>query len=244
MNQLKHRQEFETILRDYGLPQPVASLLTGIKLVLLVGPSAAGRNTIIDRLVENGGYQQIVSDTTRTPRFNNGIKEENGVVYWFRSEEEFLEGLKKHEFLEAEIIHGQQVSGISIRELKKVHESGKIAINDVDIGGFLNIMSRKPDTIGVYVLPPSFDTWLERIKSRGELPAEEILNRLKTGLRIFEEAGRTPNAHLVVNAELAKSVEAVDRLAHGLNTQQIGNVKALLEELTAQTEEYLKQHYS
>ena len=116
MNQLKHSHEFEAILKDYSLPKPVLSLLKGMKLVLLVGPSAAGRNTIIDRLVENGGFIQIVSDTTRAPRFNNGIKEENGVVYWFRKEDEFLSGLKDHEFLEAEIIHGQQVSGISILE--------------------------------------------------------------------------------------------------------------------------------
>ena len=243
MNQLKHKREFEKILRDYTLPKGVSDLLKGMKLVLLIGPTAAGRNTIIEELVASGGFVFIVSDTTRKPRLNNGIMEKNGDDYWFRKEDEFLSDLKKGEFLEAEVIHDQQVSGISIRELKKVHDFGKIAVSDVDIKGFINIINRKPDTIGIYVLPPSFDTWLERIESRSELPKEEIINRLKTGLRIFEMAKQSKD-HVIINDELNKAVDLVDRIAHGQKVEESIDTGILIDDLITKTKEYIKRHTS
>jgi guanylate kinase len=244
MNQLKHRLEFEQLLSNYRLPVEVSSLLEGMNLVLLVGPSASGRNTIINELISKGGYTLIVSDTTRSPRFNNGVKEENGVEYWFRSEEEFLKELKQGEFLEAEVIHGQQVSGISIRELKRVHDSGNIAVTDVDIGGFNNVLSRKPDTVGVYILPPSFEVWLQRLSSRSELPPEEIINRIKTGLIIYRSALKATNARIVINDELGRATQLVDKLAHGQREDDSDRAKAIIPELIRQTTVYLAEHDS
>ena len=243
MNQLKHKQEFERILQDYSLPKGVSRLLKGMRLVLLVGPTAAGRNTIIDLLVASGGFVYIVSDTTREPRLNNGIMEKNGEAYWFRKEDDFLSELKKGEFLEAEVIHSQQVSGISIRELKKAHDTDKIAITDVDIKGFTNVTNRKPDTIGIYILPPNFDVWLERIVGRNHLPEKEIISRLETGLRIFDSAKQS-RARIVINDKLSKTVELVDKIAHGQEPKDTKDAEALVNDLMRKTIEYLEQHKS
>lgn len=102
MNRLRHLPEFAETLSRYRVSEPVIEVLHSFRLVLLSGPSASGRNTIINELLKSGQYVYIVSDTTRRPRVNNGVKETNGVEYWFRSEEQLLDELRHGDFLEAE----------------------------------------------------------------------------------------------------------------------------------------------
>lgn len=239
-NQLLLREQFENILLNYQISQEGLKLLSKLSLLLLGGPSAAGRNTIIEHLIKLGEYRLIVSDTTRKPRTNNGIPEVNGETYWFRSEQEVLDELKRGEFLEAEIIHDQQVSGISLRELRKALSQNKIAVTDIEIGGFNNIMSSKPDTVGLLILPPSFDEWLKRLRGRGNnMPESEILNRLRTGARIFSEAVSQSPATIVINDELERSVAEIDALAHGAKDTNVEAKLKLAQELLTQTERYL-----
>src|ERR1700759_5108412 len=119
--QLKHYQEFKAVLDSYQISDRARQAVQELKLALLLAPTSSGRNTIIRYQVGTGRYYYIISDTTRPPRVNDGVQEKNGREYWFRSEEEILADLKAGEYLEAEIIHNQQVSGISIRELEKAH---------------------------------------------------------------------------------------------------------------------------
>jgi guanylate kinase len=241
MNQLKYRSEFEDILANYKMSNQAQELLTDLKLIVLSGPSAAGRNTIIDRLVQKGGYKYIVSDTTRKPRTNNGIKEKNGVTYWFRSEEEILDDLRNGNFLEAEIIHNQQVSGISIRELSKAYRSGKVAVNEVEIGGFNNILTLKPGALGIFVLPPNFIVWMERLFGRNKMPEKEIANRLETGMRIFKAALNSVGTHIIINNDLEESAGIIDDFVHQekpLPSLALGHKVAA--QLLVDTEAYLK----
>ena len=239
MNSLKLREQFEQILSNYRISDSGKELLASLKLVLLAGPSAAGRNTIIDLLVKTGRYRLLVSDTTRHPRINDGVREQNGVNYWFRSEEQVLDDLEKGEFLEAEIIHDQQVSGISMRELKQAIAENKIAVVDVEIGGFNNILSSKPDSVGILVLPPSFDEWMSRLHLRANMPEAEILNRLRTGARIFSEAVSQSPAQIVINDQLTRAVNEIDALAGGAIENNSPAKLRLASELLQRTQEYL-----
>jgi len=241
MNRLNNISQFADVLKDYQLSQSGDLVLRRLPLVLLAGTSGSGRNTIIDGLVRRGEYHYIISDTTRKPRVNNGLKEQNGVRYWFKSENEFLTGLKQGMYLEAEIIHGQQVSGISIAELKKALDDHKIGITDIEIGGFKNVLRLKPDAVGIIVLPPSFEEWIRRLNERGELPPPEIKNRLETGLRIFAQASESPKS-ILVNDQLEAAVDAVDALAHGNAVKSGVQNIYLVEELLKRTEEYLRHN--
>lgn len=233
------REQFEGILSNYRISKEGQELLSKLSLLLLGGPSAAGRNTIIEHLLKKRDYHLIVSDTTRLPRINDGILEVNAVTYWFRSEQEVLEELQRGDFIEAEIIHDQQVSGISIRELETALIKNKIAVTDIEIGGFNNIMSSKPDTVGLLVLPPSFDEWLRRLRGRGNMPQSEILNRLRTGARIFSEAVSQSPGVIVINDELERSVAEIDALAHGAKDTKTEVKLKLARDLLSQTERYL-----
>ena len=239
---LAKRKDFEAALENYRPSDEARTVLNETTLVLLVGPSSSGRNTVITELLKTDRYHFIVSDTTRPPRVNNGVRETNGVEYWFRSEEDMLADIQKGEYLEAEVIFGQQVSGISIRELRKARDEQRIAVNDVDIGGIGNIMRAKPDTIALLLLPPSFDEWLHRLDNRGKMSKEEVRRRFETACRIFANGAESDHLTIVVNDTFERAVEQVRRIAEdgAIDTQEQLRGKALAERLLADTQSFLK----
>lgn len=212
-NRLTRLREFQEVLKHYHISESSREILGCAKLVLLVAPSAGGRNTIIRELLKTDDYYFVVSDTTRTPRVNNGVLEQNGKEYWFRTEDDLLSDLREGKFLEAEIIHGQQISGISVRELQKAYGQNKIAITDVDIGGISNILAAKPDTIAIAVLPPSFEEWQQRLSIRGPIEVEEYKRRMQTACKIFEQAATHTRFAFVINDNLHHAVEQIDHIA-------------------------------
>jgi guanylate kinase len=243
MNELKQLSAFQKVLKDYQPSVAAKELLQETKLILLLAATASGRNTIIAELVKTGRYRFWVSDTTRVPRLNNGRLEQDGHEYWFRSEAELLHELQQGEFLEAEIIHRQQVSGMSIRELRKAHADNKFLITDIDIGGVQSIRRLKPDTLSVAILPPSFSEWQRRIFNRGDMPQVEYQNRLRTAAQIFQAAASDDQLYLVVNNDLQEAVRQLDALAKGqllLPEQQVA-AKRLAQELYEETASFLKQ---
>lgn len=224
--QLDHKAEFEEILKNYKISEHAKKVLKDTKLVLLVGLAGGGRNTIINELVKTGNYLFLVSDTTRPPKFRDGKMEVNGVQYFFRSEDDFLEDLRAGEFVEAEVIHGQQVSGISVRELEKANEAGKVVINEVEMGGALNVISLKPDVITIFVLPPDFDTWQARFKGRETISSEELHNRLVTAKRNIEMGLANEKFSFVINDSLSETVSTIDRIARDGHDNNIHNLEA------------------
>lgn len=233
-NHLAHLQEFQTILASYR-PHLSDSLVKNVRMTLMIGPSATGRDTITKKLIESKDFYYIASDTTRHPRENDGIMETHGVEYWFRSEEEFLADLQEGKLLEAEVIHGQQVSGISLRELHKVNESGRIGITNVELN-ITHIMALLPNAVGILVLPPSFEEWMKRLNGRGQMNQAEMVRRLKTAAKIFHlGVNNLGRLHIVVNDSLEQSAEEVRELstadkAHSNSSENTDLLKHLVDE--------------
>lgn len=218
---LKNKQAFREILKDYHPGKESIEILSQIQLAILLGVSGSGRNTIIDHLVEMGTYKFIVSDTTRPPKVRNGILEQNGVEYYFRSEEEILRDLQDGKFLEAEVIHNQQVSGISIRELELAAASGKITINEVEIGGTDSIYEAKPDTYFFFIVPPSYKIWMERLAGRETMTEQELANRLQTARRVLQKGLKGDHFTFVINDSSLDSAKRIDQHIRG--THDIGH---------------------
>ncbi|MDB5181526.1 MAG: guanylate kinase [Candidatus Saccharibacteria bacterium] len=245
VNELRHLHEFHKYLDGYRLSEIATARIADLKLVLLVAPSSSGRNTIIRELEKTGEFHFIVSDTTRQPRVNDGVLEEHGREYWFRTEEEVLDEVKNGEFLEAAVIHNQQVSGISTRELDKAKRDNKIAITDIEIIGAANIYRAKPDTDVIFIVPPDFDTWINRLHQRGELPEDEVRRRLESALEEFESALQEPYYKFVINHHLEDSVAEVYEIAKfdkvDAEAQERG--RAIVEKLLINTREYLSKKH-
>lgn len=228
---LKHYVEFREILTSYRVSDVGLQTIQGLKLVLMLAPTSSGRNTIIRHLLSEGNYHFIVSDTTRKPRVNDGVLEQDGREYWFKTEEEFLAGLKAGEYLEAELIHNQQVSGINISELQKAQREQKVAISDVDLEGIHNILKAKKDALAIMVVPPSFEEWQKRIAMRGEMSPDEHQRRLETAKRILDDGLKQDYYRFVISDDIERAASTIDSLAQGKPNTQQGRAMELVKQL-------------
>ena len=206
-NKLAHLKDFQKALKNYVPNIDVIDLLNQVQVVFLVAPAASGRNTIIRNMIMTGKYYYLISDTTRRPRINNGVPERHGEEYWFKSELEFLDGLKRGEYIEAAIIHEQQVSGTSIAELRTALEKNLIAMTDMDIQGcdFLQDFAR--DAHNIFVLPPDFDEWMRRMDGRGVMDPGEKKRRLQSAVSEISSALKRPYFKFLVNWDLRSTSE-------------------------------------
>lgn len=213
MNQLVHIDEFRDLLEDYKPSDLAKKTLAEVKLVLLVGPSASGRNTLVNELVKTGRYYHIVSDTTREKRTKDGKPiEVDGREYWFHSEEEFLTGLQRGEYIEAAILHNQQASGINFRELIAAHEASQTAIKDIDPVGAETYHQLKPDTLIIFSVVPSFDIWMERLHARGQMAPDELIRRMESAEKELTTALRDDYYRFIINDTIEGTTVEVDRL--------------------------------
>ncbi len=211
---LRHLDEFESLLKTYSPSPESLGKLRDLPLVLLIGPTGAGKSTLINLLVQTGRYHFILSDTTRAKRSNNGVMERDGVEYWFKTEEEILQGLKNGQYIEAAVIHQQQVSGQSISEIEVAHKENKTAINEIQIDGAANIYKFKPDTLFIFLLPPSFDVWMKRLHSRSDSSEAEIRRRLQSAQTEIGDGLSKDYYQFVINNEVHEAAQEVDDLAN------------------------------
>lgn len=232
--ELQNKQAFEEILATYLPSEHAKSLLGGIPLVILQGISGSGRNTIIDHLVANNNFHQIISDTTRPPKLRNGAMEQDGVQYFFRSEDDILTDLKNGMFLEAELIHNQQVSGISIRELIKAAESQKVPINEVAREGVNNIRQAKSNTVFFFIVPPSYDEWLARLKNREVMSDEELSNRKKSAILEIKEALEAPDFIFALNDSVERVSDIINNtVKNGINATEDRSARVVAQDILA-----------
>lgn len=213
---LQNKQAFKDVLANYAPSEHAMELLAGMPLVILQGISGSGRNTLINYLVKNAAFHTVVSDTTRPPKVRDGKLEQDGVQYFFRKEQDLLEDLRRGMFLEAELIHDQQVSGISVRELVRAAESGMTPINEVAREGVVNIRKAKPDTIFFFVVPPSYEEWLQRLTSREVMSEEELANRKRSAVQEIDEALRADDFHFLVNDTIERSADTIRSVVSGV----------------------------
>ncbi len=213
MLELKLRAEFEAVLKNYKTDQSAIDRLRESKLALMAGLTSSGRNTIIEELVETGRYLFLLSDTTRPRRIHHGKLEKDGGPYWFKTEEEVLQGLKQGKYFEAAIIHQQQVSGLATSEIERALSANKIAIKEVTPAGIDTYLNLKPDTICIFMLPPSFDVWLARQQKRGSMTPEELKRRQQSALEEIEHLLENQNKYQVlVNHVIAETADIAAKI--------------------------------
>lgn len=197
--------EFVDALAHYKPSAHALKVLAESHFVAMSGIAGGGRNTIINYLVDTADYYFVISDTTRPPKVRNGNLEQDGVQYYFRTEDDFLNDLKQGEFLEAEIIHNQQVSGTSIREIEKARTLGKIPINDFEFGGAENVYKLNNDAIIIGILPPSFEDWQYRLAAREQMHGAEFKNRMETAIHVLESMLTRTYIKFVISGDLNDS---------------------------------------
>ncbi len=239
MNELKNLELFKKLIRTNQVSHDTREVLNNTQLLLLAGVTSSGRNTVVGELLKTGDYHFVISDTTRKPRVNHGELEKNGNEYWFKTEEQFLAGFKNGEYLEAAIIHNQQVSGISVKEIKVAHDEKRIAVTDIEIEGVKSIIGIKSDAKCVFMLPPNFDEWLKRIDGRGKMEKTELTRRLKSAVIEIEDALDKDYFQIIVNNEFHETAKLIKNIFNVTPNQT--QAKHVAIQLLRDVEKYLSK---
>ncbi|WP_257161209.1 guanylate kinase [Corynebacterium cystitidis] len=148
------------------------------RLVVLAGPSAVGKSTVVHRLREElKGLYFSVSMTTRAPRPG----EVDGQDYFFVTPEVFQDRIDAGEMLEwAEIHGGLQRSGTPAKPVREALALGKPVLVEVDLAGARAVKKIMPEAITVFLAPPSWEVLVDRLTGRGTETQDVIDRRLET----------------------------------------------------------------
>lgn len=191
-------------------------------LTVVSGFSGAGKGTIMKELMKkySGQYALSVSATTRAPRCG----ETDGVEYFFKSREEFEQMIAE----EALVEYAQYVGNYYGTPRSYVEEqlnAGKDVILEIEIQGALKVKRRFPDTLLLFVTPPSAEELKKRLVGRGTETMDVIESRLE---RALEEAeGIEEYDYLVVNDALSEAVEEVHEIIQNEHYRVSRNIEAI-----------------
>lgn len=200
----------EKSITNYRRPQEATDLIRSTKIALLVGISGAGKDTIKKALLERPGFADIISHTTRQPRMNAGVMEVEGRDYHFVTSETAQHMLDKGEFVEAKYVHGT-VYGTSLAEVRRASKVG-VAITDIDVQGVAEYRAVSNDVIAIFIVPPTYDTWLERLRRRYATDEEfeaEWPKRRNSAIKELKAALLVPYYHFVVNDSFDEALAAI-----------------------------------
>jgi guanylate kinase len=167
-------------------------------LLILSSPSGAGKTTLTRKLKEDFPELRFsVSHTTRTPR----KAEVDGQDYHFVTRPDFERLVEKEAFLEWAEVHGN-LYGTSIAEIERGRADPECRgmIFDIDYQGARQIRAKQPDVVGVFILPPSMDELLRRLRGRASETEEVVQKRFDVARREIEHYGFFD--YLIVNDRL------------------------------------------
>ncbi len=169
--------------------------MTG-NLFIVSAPSGAGKTTLVCAVAERDAQvKESVSFTSRVPRAG----EKEGEHYHFVARAEFEAMIERGEFLEWAEVHGN-LYGTSRRLVQELRAAGRDVILTIDVQGAAQARVLFPDAVSVFVMPPSRETLLERLDTRGANTLDDL--QLRLGNALYELAQYKNFDYLIVNDDL------------------------------------------
>lgn len=175
------------------------------RLVVLAGPSAVGKSTVVHKLVSDvPDLYFSVSMTTRAPRPG----EVDGEDYFFVSADDFQRRIDAGEMLEWADIHGGlQRSGTPAGPVREALDAGRPVLVEVDLAGARNIKQLMPEAATVFLAPPSWEILVQRLSGRGTETEDVIQRRLATAREELNAQHEFDD--VVVNDDVDTAVAAI-----------------------------------
>ncbi|MBX3282095.1 MAG: guanylate kinase [Acidobacteria bacterium] len=170
-------------------------------LLIISSPSGGGKGTLIREVLQTTpDITFSVSYTTREMRKG----EMDGREYFFVDVPKFKELIAAGEFLEYAEVH-RNFYGTSLSQVKKLTESGKDVLLEVDVQGAKNLLAKVPDAVSIFILPPSFATLETRLRLRATESSGDLQVRLRNSFN--EVLDYEKFRFVIVNDDLETAVE-------------------------------------
>lgn len=207
--------------------------------IILSSPSGGGKTTIAHKLLaarSDVGYS--VSCTTRPPREG----EVHNRDYHFLSPKEFKAGQKAGDFAESAEVHGH-LYGTLRAEVDRVLAAGKHVIMDIDVQGSRQFAAAFPDSVLIFILPPSAKELISRLEARGTEDPKSLIRRFRSA--IDELKSIDLYQYVVVNDEVDSAVAAISNIidAEELRRSRDGALDARVRDLMTGIQRAI-DHYS
>jgi len=180
--------------------------VVGPQVFVISGPTAVGKGTVVARLkVGHPEVFVLISATTRDPRPG----EVDGVHYHFVTDQAFDDLIAQQGLLEWALVHGTDRYGTPRQPVVDALDRGQKVILEIDLVGAQQVRCSMPQAVRIFLMPPSFDVLVRRLKGRGTETPEQMQRRLHTAE--LEMAHVEDFDHVVVNGDLEETVaELVD----------------------------------
>ena len=192
-------------------------------LLIISGPSGAGKGPVVSKLKEKSGYSLSISATTRKPRQN----ETHGVHYFFKSKEEFEKMIEDKKLLEYADFCGNYY-GTPTDFVNKRIENNKTVILEIEIQGALQVKSIYPEAVLIFLTPPSMDELEKRLVGRATETPEKIELRLKRAVEEIDNIDKYD--YIVINDSVERAVVDIEHIvnAEKMKAKRNLNLKEIL----------------
>jgi guanylate kinase len=189
-------------------------------LIIVSGPSGAGKSALVGSVLERlPSVKFSVSYTTRAPRG----AERNGVEYFFVDRAEFQSLVQNDSLLEWAEVHGN-FYGTSRTFVDDLLRKGDDVLLDIDVQGASIIRQKRPDSIGVFILPPSYPVLRERLLRRSlddGLVIEQRLKRACNEISHYKEYD-----YLIINEDLGSSIRELESIILGARCRMAARIRS------------------
>jgi guanylate kinase len=183
------------------------------RLFVISAPSGAGKSTLCRALLaHNPDLNYSISYTSRKPRG----QERDGVEYHFISEDEFERGIESGRWAEWARVHGNYY-GTSAADLQRQLARGSDVLLDIDVEGTRQIRKRFPESVTIFIMPPSMAALEQRLRQRGTDSETEIRRRLQNAQDEMRDRGMY--RHVIVNDRLPQATAELIELIDGYRRQ-------------------------
>jgi guanylate kinase len=184
-------------------------------LLIVSGPSGSGKSTLVQKILELPGTMPSVSCTTRPRR----ATEASGKCYDFVTDAEFEAMVQRGEFLEYARVFGKHSYGTPKKWLEESRKKGLDLVLEIDVQGAAQVKQKLPESVAIFILPPSRGELERRLRSRGQDSGEEIKRRLARARDEIAEFGKYD--YCVVNDDVERAGREAQAIVIALRCSSI-----------------------